>query len=432
MKGMSKFQLVLTGVFAAFILIGVLVFAFAHSSNTNQVAKVTVWGTMSDQLFRNFLRDSGVTEDKTVDITYVEKKRDTFDQDFVEALAVGQGPDLFFLPQDSILKHQDKIFPIPYSSYSADSFRSTFTQEGELFLNNTGILGLPFIIDPMVMYWNRDTFSNASLSLPPKSWSEMYDLSNKLTVKDTNLNVTKSVVALGEYSNITNANELLGLLVMQAGSPITSRNLTDGTVDNLFGQRFDFPTVPALRALTFYTEFVNPLKPFYSWNRSLPDSKTYFLSGDLALYFGFASELPDLRLKNPNLNFDVAPIPQTKDYNKNITFARMIALAIPKNSKNVAGAFKVASLLTNANSIGALSKVTGLPPVRRDLLAVPPAEQYASLFYNGAIQGRAWLAPEPARLNPIFKEMVESVTSGRTSVDQAVFRTSEQLNTIFK
>lgn len=429
---MSKFQLVLTGIFAAFILIGVLVFAFSRSSNQNQVSKVTMWGTMSSTLFSTFMVESGLSQDKTISVTYVEKKRDTFDQEFVEALAVGKGPDLFFLPQDSILKHQDKIYPVPFDVYSERDFRDTFAQEGELFLTHEGTLGFPFIIDPMVMYWNREMFSNAGLSLPPKYWSELYDLSAKLTVKDTSFNVSKGTVALGEYSNVTNANELISLLVMQAGSPISMRRMEDGVIENLFAQRFEFPTSPALRALTFYTEFANPLKPFYSWNRSLPDSKSFFLAGDLALYFGFASELPDIRLKNPNLDFDIAAMPQTQDYTKNITYGRMIALAIPRNSKNIAAAYNVARVLTGKTGISGLTKVTGLPPVRRDLLASKPGEKYLSLFYDGAIQSRAWLAPEPARLSPIFREMIETVTSGRSNIDQAIFRTSDQLGTLLR
>ncbi len=51
----------------------------------------------------------------------------------------------------------------------------------------------------------------------------------------------------------------------------------------------------------------------------MSDSKNMFLAGDLALYFGFASELDDLKNKNPNLNFDVTLFPQTGDLNlKNI------------------------------------------------------------------------------------------------------------------
>jgi ABC-type glycerol-3-phosphate transport system substrate-binding protein len=161
----------------------------------------------------------------------------------------------------------------------------------------------------------------------------------------------------------------------------------------------------------------------------MPDSKSMFLSGDLAVYFGFASELADIRLKNPNLNFDIAPVPQTASSDRTITFGRMIGLAIVKNSKNIAGAYEVAGKMTAAQSVEALAKLTNLPPVRRDLLATRPAEAFKTVFYDGAIQSRAWLSPEPAKLKPIYKEMIESITAGRASVSQVLSRAYQQLNT---
>ncbi len=424
---MSKFQLILTGIFGAFILIGVLIFALGKSSSSSNTAHVTIWGTMSASMFDNFLKESGLNDDKTLTMTYVEKRKESFDQDFIEALASNKGPDLFFLPQDSIIKHQDKIFTIPFGSYPERTFKDAFVQEGELYLTKDGVLGLPFLVDPMVMYWNRDLFSNAGLSSPPKYWSEMYDLATKLTVKDTNLNITRSAISLGEYANVTNANEILGLLMMQAGSSITARQ-DDGSIESLFNDRpSGSPVMPSESAVSFYTEFSNPLKPFYSWNRSLPDSKSYFLSGDLALYFGFASELADIRLKNPNLNFDIAPIPQSKGSNKVITYGRMVALAIPKNSPNIAAAFQAAANLTSVTAAQALAKVTNLPPVRRELFATRPSEAFLSLFYDGAIQARGWLAPDATVLSPIFKEMIESITAGRAAISQVLARTSQQL-----
>lgn len=432
MKGMSKFQLILTGVFGLFIVVGVLVFAFGQTGGGGEVSRATVWGTMSQSAWSNFIREAGLNEDKTVSIKYVSKDKETFDQEFIEALASGTGPDLFFLPQDSILRHEDKIYPIPFDSYSERKFTETFLEEGELYLAKDSILALPFMVDPMVMYWNRDTFSNAGISAPPRYWSEMYDVATKLTVKDVNLNISRTALALGEHSNVSNVNELISLLVMQAGSPITNRRQSDGVIENLFNQRLNFAVSPALRAINFYTEFSNPLKPFYSWNRSLPISKNFFLSGDAALYFGFASELADIRLKNPNLNFGVSAIPQTRDTNRTITFGRMVGLAIPRNSKSVAGAYNVALALTSPKSIAALSKVTNLPPVRRDLLSARPSEAYQSVFYDGAIQARGWISPEPARLNPIFKEMIESVTAGRAGIDQVLSRANQQIDALLK
>ena len=428
MKEMSKFQLIFTGICALLIIVGVIIFATGgFGSSGKESGNVVIWGTIGAGEFTNFLQNSQIANDKTVTVTYVEKNENTFDQDFVEALATLKGPDLFFLPQDSIVKHHDKVITIPFQSYPERTFKENFVEEGELFLTSTGALALPFIVDPMVMYWNRDTFSSAGLSVPPKHWSEMYDLSVQLSKKDNNLNIIKSTVALGEYTNITHAKELIGLLTMQAGSPIVVRR-EDDSLNNLLNNPLNFPVAPANRAVSFYTEFSNPLKPYYSWNRSLPSSKSFFLSGDLALYFGFASELADLRLKNPNLNFDVAPVLQSKDADKIITFGKIIGLAVPKSSKNVAGAFKVASLMTSASSIGELSKITGLPPVRRELLVNKPQENYLSVFYDGAIQSRGWLSPEASKVDPIFKEMIESITGGRAMPSEAINKASSQID----
>jgi ABC-type glycerol-3-phosphate transport system substrate-binding protein len=434
MKGMSKFQLILTGVFGAFILIGVLVFALYRGSDNAEVSKAVVWGTMSESLFSSFLFESGLDQDETVNITYVQKRRETFDQDFVEALAVGRGPDLFFLPQDSIVKHQDKIITIPFSSLSERTFKDSYIEAAEVYLTSAGTLGVPFMVDPLVMYWNRDMFTNAGLSQPPKTWSDFYELSTKLTSRDSNLNISKSAIAFGEYGNVANANEILGLLILQAGNPITTRAFGSesdpGPINNLFAQQFGLTIAPAVQSLNFYTEFANPLKPFYSWNRSLPNSKVFFLSGDLAVYFGFTSELSDLRLKNPNLNFSVSPVPQTRGTERATTFGRMVALAVPINSPNATAAFQVAAKMTSPESIEVLSRITNLPPVRRGLLVEKPADLYKSVFYEAAVQSKAWLAPETAKLNDIFREMVESVTAGRTSTSQAVSKASDQIGVV--
>lgn len=429
---MSKFQLLFTGIFAVFIIVGVIIFATSgRGGSSENLGNVVVWGTMDPVQFDSFLRQSEIVDDRTVSLTYVQKNKDTFDTEFIEALASQTGPDVFFLSQDSIVKHQDKILTIPYSNYSERTFKEGFIEEGELYLTSAGVLGVPFMVDPLVTYWNRDIFSNASVSVPPKNWSELYDFSTKLTTKDTNLNITQSAVALGEYNNISNAFELISLLAMQAGSPIVSRSAND-TINSVFAEQFSFPVAPANRAVTFYTDFSNPLKPYYSWNRAMPLSKNYFLSGDLAIYFGFASEFADIRLKNPNLNFGVAPMLQSKDSGRTITFGRMTALAIPKNSKNVAGAFKAVSLMTSSKAIAELADVTGMPPVRRELLATRPSEDYLSVFYDAAVQSRAWLSPELSRVNPIFREMVESITSGRAMPTEAIYKASSQLNLLYR
>ena len=427
---MTKFQIILTGIFAAFIIIGVAIFAVGGNDSSKDISRVTLWGTMTVQDFSGFTQKIGLDQNKTIILTYVEKNPVTFDQELVNALAIGQGPDIFFLPQDSILKNQDKVFAIPFQNYSLRDFKNNFIAEGELYLTSTGVLALPFTVDPLVMYWNRDIFSNASLSQVPAYWDEFFSIVPKITEKDTALNIKKTIIAFGEFRNISNAKEIISTLIMQAGSPITVRNeqgvfsalvITSGSVNS-----------PAVNALNFYTDFANPAKSFYSWNRALPASKDYFLAGDSATYFGFASELRSLQLKNPNLNFDIASLPQSRAKGPLTTFGKMNGLAISKTSKNIAGAFRVVSLLTSSDSIAALVPFTILPPVRRDLLAIKPTDAYFSVFYDSAIRSRAWLDPDKDKTSGLFQEMIESITGGRNTSTESVNKINAELNLLFK
>ncbi|MBX4210518.1 extracellular solute-binding protein [Candidatus Parcubacteria bacterium] len=413
---MSKFQLILTGVFGAFIVLGVILFA-GSQSNGKATENVVIWGTLPAH------------QDHSINLSYVEKSPQKFDQDLIEALAVGKGPDIILLDNDSILKHANKIYPIPFQSYSERIFKDTFIQEGELFLSPSGIYGLPFSVDPLVMYWNRDIFSNASLPSAPAKWEEFQNVVAKLTKKNNSV-ILQSAVALGEFSNIDHAKEILTTLIQQAGNPLTAWQ--NGKVVSTLGEEFNTPIPPTQAALDFYTEFSNPIRPFYSWNRSLPSSKSFFLSGDLAMYFGFASELAEISQKNPNLNFDVAYVPQSNTAPVKTTYGHMQAFAIMRTTHVFDGAIKTAEALTAKDAIALWTKYSGLPPVRRDLLSQKPGDAYKDVFYESALRSRAWIDPNHDSSTMILKNMVESVTSGKSRSSEAVTRAANELGALFK
>jgi len=336
---------------------------------------------------------------------------------------------MILLPHDLIMRFADKVVPIPYSTFSERTFKDTFVEEGELFLSPTGALALPFTIDPLVMYWNRDVFSSASLALPPKLWGEFADLAVTLTEKDTRLNITKSALAFGEFTNIVNAKEILSALIFGAGNPITSRG-PEG-IRTVLSDKLGATLFPAQVALDFYTQFSNPAKTVYSWNRALPSSKNFFTSGDLAIYIGFASELSDIYRKNQNLNFDVAPLPQARDARVKTTYGTMQGIAILRTSPYIADAYSVAGILVSSENLALFSEVTGLPPVLRDLLANKPTNPIQVVFYNAALQARGWLDPEPMKTSAIFKDMIESLSSGRLKTSEAVRKAHSEIELLF-
>jgi ABC-type glycerol-3-phosphate transport system substrate-binding protein len=218
-------------------------------------------------------------------IKYVEKKKETLDQEFIEALASGSGPDLIELPHYSIAKNLDKLAIIPFESVSENHFKNTFLEEGELFLQSKGITALPFTIDPIVMYWNRDIFTNLSIVTPPTKWKDFYTLAPRVNVRDTSGNIKQSLVAFGEYTNVSNVKDILSMLILQSGSKIV-----EGNEDYIYSTIGRAPSSgvapPAMGAVRFFMEFSKPDKDSYSWNRTLPNSRRMFEAGNLALYFG--------------------------------------------------------------------------------------------------------------------------------------------------
>ncbi len=423
---MSNFRIILTVVFAAFIVIGVIMFSlFRGNSGGAQLEQITVWGNIPESIFSKYLESVNSSKDAKVLVNYVEKEINSFDRDFIEALASGVGPDAILLSQDQILRYKNKLYPIPYSSIPERSFKDTFIQEAELYLFSDGIIALPLSIDPLVMYWNRDMFTDALLVQPPSYWDEFFSLIGKITKVDGNLNVLRSATALGEFKNIANAKEILSLLIFQAGNPIVK--IGDQGLESVLSKNAGFNIPPTEAAIRFYTEFSNPSKASYSWNRSLPLSTLNFLSEDLAIYFGFASELDGIKLKNPNLNFDVAVVPQRREAKTKITFGKMQGFALVKSSKKLASAYATISLLTSKDNISEWSKISGLPPVRRDLLSVGSVDPIGSIFYASAIISRAWLDPNREETKNILQNMVESAISGKLRLSESVRQADEEI-----
>ena len=431
MKNLTKFQVILLGVFGSFIIIGVIVFAIGRTTKTGSAVELLIWGTMPRLDFSEVMKVSGLDKNEDFKLTYEEKRLDSFDIDFLEALASGIGPDLFFIPAESILKYESRALTIPFRSISERNFKDSFIEGGEVFLTEGGILALPIYVDPLVMYWNRDHFNNAGIVNPPKFWDEIYDLSSVLTLRDSSLNIRRSGVALGEYINISNSFEVLSALIMQAGNSITSRG-QQGTVVSTLGDNLNFSIPPTESALSFYTEFSNPLKQFYSWNRSLPLSKNYFISGDLSIYFGLASELFDIRDKNPNLNFDIASLPQVRGTDKNVTYGKIEGIAVNRQSRKWESALMMARVLSGQELSSTFSQIKSLPPARRDLLSRKPERAFMEIFYREAVIAKTWLIPDRVRANEIFKDMVESVTGGRSRPREAVIRAVTELGLLLR
>jgi len=432
-----KFQTILLAFFGVMAVVGLIAFSKTPTKKSDSAiaeaqGNVEIWGSFPDSGgLSKMINDFNDTYKGSFSISYQYHDPKTFDSDIVEALASGKGPDVLLLPDDLILRHSDKIDMIPYSSVPPGVFSANFIQAAEIYMRDGGLVALPFAIDPIVMYWNRDIFTNASITQPPQYWDEFLTMTPKLTKQNSKTSdITQSAIAFGEFVNVDHAKDILAMLFLQVGNPIVKfikgHPVAEVAVTN-DSNKFvvDQDVVSALR---FFMDFSNPVKSIYTWSRAKSNSQDEFINGNLAVLFDFASAYNNIAEKNPHLNFAVAQVPQPRGTKAEVTFARVHGLAVLKSSRNKKTAFiAVQRLLVDKNAAKDFASAYNLPPVRRDLLANKPNDAALAVFYDAAIRSRTWLDPKPETTDKAFKNMVESISSGRQDVDAAVSQLNSEL-----
>ena len=117
---MNNFQTILLAIFLAFFVFAVLIFSGllpvgSSTSSTTPQGNIVIWGTFPNaQVEKAFENLEGV--DTGLRLSYVQKSESEYEQDLVESFASDNGPDLFFLTPDMIIKNQNYIAPIPFTS----------------------------------------------------------------------------------------------------------------------------------------------------------------------------------------------------------------------------------------------------------------------------------------------------------------------------
>ncbi len=420
---------IITGIFVIGAIIALLVFSglIKIGGNNNAASgQVVVWGTIPFSTMQRYVEQA---KTKNINITYKKQDDSSYETDLVNAFAAGNGPDLFIMPHESILRHADKIFEIPYKSFPKDKYEATYIDEAKLFLTKTGSLAIPLSVDPLVMYYNKQLVSSAFLIDIPKYWDELTQFTSDITVSDANGTLSVSGVALGTYDNIDNAKGILSTMFIQNDNnivgtdPLTTKKRSEITLsEDLFKK--------SQQTLDFYTSFSHVGNENYSWNEALASSRNKFISGELALYFGKASEIEKISKKNPNLDFNVALIPQISETSIKSTYGSMLGVAIAKQSKNIPAAITIASKLTGNDISKGLTHDLLVMPTRKDLLRNKPDDSHLTLFYNSAIISKGWLDADRKATDFLFKSLVRSINTGSLNVSDALRRANADLNII--
>ena len=281
----------------------------------SKINKVTLvyWGLWEDASILAPIISDFEKEHPNIKIDYSKQDIKEYRERLITRSNNGNGPDIFRFHNTWVTQLSNLLLPLPNSTISKEDFDKNYypVVKNDL-IKNGAIYGIPLQIDTLNLYINKDLFQAAGLK-PPTNWIEFGNTARQLTVKDENNNIKTAGAALGTYSNITHAPDIISMLLAQNGV-----NLKDISSN----------VQAASDALNFYSSFALPSSNV--WDDTLDHSIRAFAGGSLAMYFGYSWDFFIIKAINPNLPFDIYPVPSLPG--RNVTIASYWAEGVSAKS----------------------------------------------------------------------------------------------------
>ncbi|MFH1582821.1 MAG: extracellular solute-binding protein [Candidatus Falkowbacteria bacterium] len=390
-----------------------------------------------------------------ITINYRKLRYSEYESELINALAEDRGPDIFSIHNTWTKKYLTKITPMPATitmaypitrgaikkevipelrtnkSLGLNDIKNNFVdvvyQDVVISaLNETTkqyeekVYGLPLSVDTLAMYYNKDLFNNAGIAEPPTYWNNEFQQNvKKMTKQDNKGEIVQSGAALGGTSNIERYSDILSILMMQNGSVMMDDNgqvLFNRIPTTFKDQKYN----PGLEALRFYTDFNNPAKEVYSWNKNLDNSLNMFVQGKLGIMFGYAYHLPTIKAQAPKLNFGITKLPQIES-NTPVNFANYWIETVSNKSQYSNEAWDFIQFATRAEQVKTYLANAKKPTALRALVNEQIDDLDIGVFAEQVLTAKSWYkGADSNAMEKIFADMIDSVILAQDRIENII------------
>jgi ABC-type glycerol-3-phosphate transport system substrate-binding protein len=375
----------------------------------NQRVVLNVWKTFEDSETMRPLLEAFNQKYPNIEVVYTKKNVDNYEQDLLNALAAGTGPDIFSIHNDWLPKYLDKVAPAPEKIFTLRDYKDAFVDVvNQDFVKNNAIYGTALSVDSLALYYNKDLMGSVGIATPPKTWAELASHARRLRRPDGRGYFSISGVALGTNRNINRAADILYLFMLQQRAVPFSADLLNPTFGQSQTKNGNFYN-PGQAALEFYTSFANPSSDNYNWNSLSDYSIDAFTNGRAAYLFSYAYTRSTIKQKNPNLNFDVAPVPQPNLQDPKVNFANYWGEVVSKQSKNSEAAWTFLKFITSKENLDKYYAQNKYPSSRRDLVELQVQDPEIGVFADANLTAKSFYKPDQAGMDSIFGKMIDNI-----------------------
>lgn len=421
------------------------------------------WRVFDDySAFDQIIKDYRVAH-PNIQFDYKKFRLEEYEEELLNAFAEDRGPDIFSIPVTWLGNYQAKLaslsanITLPYTEIQGtiqkeqvtvlktkpslnlrqlrdnyvetvynDVTREVVSEDGKT--KSLQIFGLPLSLDTLVLYYNRDLINSAGIARVPAAWSDFQQAVTRLTRLDKQGKILQSGAALGTSNNVERPFDILSMLMMQNGTQMTDESgwaFFNEMPPNLSGRS----TLPSEEALTFYTDFANPVKEVYCWNKEMPNALEAFAQGKTAFFIGYSYHLPQIRARAPKLNFGISRLPQVGG--QEINYANYWVEVVSKKSQSVDFSWDFVQFASDSKEVANYLASARRPTALRGLIEGQLQDLDLGIFASQVLTAKNWYRGKDAKVaEKAFEELIDSVANGikiRDALDLAVAKINQTM-----
>ncbi len=391
---------------------------------------LTIWKPFVESDKMNTIISAYKKQKPNVTIEYTKKNIENYEEELKDALASGQGPDIFSINNSWLPQYLNKVEPAPEKLYTMKEYRDAFVDVvSNDFVRDNKIYGTALWVDSLGLYYNKDLLGTAGIATPPKTWDELARDARMITSQNEDGYFDRSGVAIGTSSNVNRSVDIVYLMMLQAGVIPWS---SDGRSPRFAGsiQRAGQSVNPGAEALEFYTSFANPSTANYNWNLESDYSVDAFANGRAGFLYGYSYTRSQIDSKNPNLNYDVAPVPQYDPGQPNVNFASYFGEVVSKQSEQKEAAWDFLKFATSKKTLDAYYAKDKQPSSRRDLIELQTQDLEIGVFAHANLTAKSFFKYNEPKFDAIFEDLIDNILLGGQSITSALSKAQSQANNL--
>jgi ABC-type glycerol-3-phosphate transport system substrate-binding protein len=153
----------------------------------------------------------------------------------------------------------------------------------------------------------------------------------------------------------------------------------------------------------------------------MENSLNLFIQGKLALFFGYAYHLPEIKTGAPKLNFGVAKLPQIEGSSQQINFANYWVEGVSKKSEHITEAWDFVQFMASSEQVKKYLDKVKKPTALRALVNDQAADDDIKVFVEQVLTAKSWYKGDDANAAEIIiGEMIDSMVRGDDKPDNII------------